>query len=79
MKYAEAAGLIKFDFLGLKTLTVLAASENLLKKSDENFSIDSIKFNDQKTFDMLAKGLSMGVFQFDAVKMQIALSQMRPD
>jgi DNA polymerase-3 subunit alpha len=78
-KLAEAAGLIKFDFLGLRTLTMISSLERLLKKSDKNFSLDSIPFHDQKTFDMLTKGLSMGVFQFDAVKMQIALSQMRPD
>jgi len=49
---------------------MLANLESLLKKSDENFSLYGIPFHDQKTFDMLAKGLSMGVFQLDAVKMQ---------
>jgi DNA polymerase III subunit alpha len=79
MKYAEAAGLIKFDFLGLRTLTVISNNEHLLKETNKNFNLDNIKFNDRKTFEMLSKGLSMGVFQFDSGRMQIALSQMKPD
>ena len=79
MKYAEAAGLIKIDFLGLRTLTMLSNSKKLIERFDGNFNLDSIKFNDKKTFEMLSRGLSIGVFQFDSVRMQIALSKMKPD
>jgi DNA polymerase-3 subunit alpha len=79
MKYAEAAGLIKFDFLGLRTLTMLSNTEKLIKESDKDFSLDKVRFDDKKTFAMLSRGLSMGVFQLDSGKMQVSLSQMKPD
>ncbi|NRA73594.1 MAG: DNA polymerase III subunit alpha [Rickettsiales bacterium] len=79
MKYAEAAGLIKFDFLGLRTLTMISNAEQLIKLYNKDFNINHVAFNNQKTFDMLSRGLSTGVFQIESGKMQSALSKMKPD
>ena len=56
MKWAEAAGLVKFDFLGLKTLTVLSAAVELLKQRGVALDIDHLPLNDPPTFDMLGNG-----------------------
>ena len=54
MYSAENAGLIKFDFLGLKTLTVISNTQKLIRKSDKDFDIENISFEDQKVFDLLS-------------------------
>lgn len=79
MKYAEEAGLVKFDFLGLKTLTVIDHALKLIHKKEPNFDINKIPLNDQKVFEMLSKGLSTGVFQFESAGMKDALRKMKPD
>jgi DNA polymerase III subunit alpha len=79
MKYAEAAGLIKFDFLGLKTLTVLSKCQKLIKKTNTDFDHNKIPLNDYKSFEMLSKGQSIGVFQLESAGMRSALSKMKPD
>ncbi len=79
MKYAEATGLIKFDFLGLKTLTIISKCQALIKHVEKDFNISNIPFNDQKTFEMLSKGQSIGVFQFESSGMRLAISKMKPD
>lgn len=79
MKYAEAAGLIKFDFLGLKTLTVIDKCQNLVRKKKPEFDLNKISLNDQKTFDMLALGKSSGVFQFESIGMKDYLSKLKSD
>ncbi|MCH9753861.1 MAG: DNA polymerase III subunit alpha [Alphaproteobacteria bacterium] len=79
MKYAEAAGLIKFDFLGLKTLTVIDKCQDLIRKNNSDFDLRKISFSDQKTFEMLSKGKSSGVFQFESSGMKDYLSKMKPD
>jgi len=80
MKYAEAAGLVKFDFLGLKTLTTIA---NTVKLVEENrgikIDISNIKLDDKETFDMLAEGDSIGVFQIESSGMRSVLRQMKSD
>ena len=64
MKYAEYAGLVKFDFLGLKTLTTISRTVKLIEKNrGVKIDISNIRLDDKKTFDMLAKGDSIGVFQ----------------
>ena len=62
---AEKAGLVKFDFLGLKTLTVIAKAEELLKKRGIELDTQNIDFDDTATFEMLARGDSVGVFQME--------------
>lgn len=79
MKYAEAAGLIKFDFLGLKTLTVIDKCQALIRKKDPSFDLNKIDLQDSKTFEMLSRGKSSGVFQFESAGMKEYLSKMKPD
>ncbi len=80
MKYAEAAGLVKFDFLGLKTLTVISEAVKLIEKTrGVKIDITNLKLDDQETFAMLAKGSSIGVFQIESSGMRAVLRQMKAD
>ena len=80
MKYAESAGLVKFDFLGLKTLTVIAETVKLVKYNrDIDIDILSIPLADKATFSMLADGDSIGVFQIESSGMRSVLKQMKAD
>ena len=65
MKYVEKAGLIKFDFLGLKTLTVIDETIQCLRKKNIYLDIDNILLNDKKTFDILKSGNTTGIFQLE--------------
>jgi DNA polymerase-3 subunit alpha len=77
MKYAEAASLVKFDFLGLKTLTVIERALAILRAQGTHIDIAAIPLDDPKTYAMLAKGDSAGVFQFEGQGMRDCLRQMR--
>ncbi len=79
MYSAENAGLIKFDFLGLKTLTVINKTEKLVNKTEEKFSISKIDYEDQKVFDLLSSGYTVGLFQLESAGMREALMQMKPN
>ena len=79
MYSAENAGLIKFDFLGLKTLTVINNTQKLIKKIDKDFDIENINFEDQKVFDLLSSGKTVGLFQIESSGMREALLQMKPN
>lgn len=79
MKYSEAAGLVKFDFLGLKTLTVIDQACRLVKEHTPDFDIQHIPFDDRPTFDMLSNGQTTGVFQMESAGMRDALRKLRPD
>lgn len=80
MKYAESAGLVKFDFLGLKTLTTISDTIKLVKKNRGiDIDITNIKLDDKKTFEMLGKGDSIGVFQIESSGMRSVLRQMKAD
>ncbi|MGC0372073.1 MAG: hypothetical protein DGJ47_000778 [Rickettsiaceae bacterium] len=79
MKYAEMAGLVKFDFLGLQTLTVITKTIHLISQTGKKIDINLIPFDDSKTFKMLSDGLSTGVFQFESVGMKNALRKLVPD
>jgi DNA polymerase III subunit alpha len=79
MKWVEAAGLVKFDFLGLKTLTVLQTAVRLLSRRGIPLDIDKIPLDDKKTYEMLARGETVGVFQVEGQGMRRALADMRPD
>ncbi|MEE8439758.1 MAG: DNA polymerase III subunit alpha [Micropepsaceae bacterium] len=76
---AEKAGLVKFDFLGLKTLTVIAKSEELLKERGIELDTQSIDFEDARTFEMLARGDSVGVFQLESQGMRDLIRKLGPD
>ena len=79
MKYVEAAGLVKFDFLGLKTLTVLARARDLLKARGIAFDLDSLPLDDAQTFALLGRGDTVGVFQLEGAGMRDMLRKLRPD
>ncbi len=79
MYSAENAGLIKFDFLGLKTLTVINNTQQLIKKKKDTFNINNINYEDQKVFDLLSSGKTVGLFQIESAGMRDALIQMKPN
>ncbi len=79
MKWVEPAGLVKFDFLGLKTLTVLAEAERLARRRDPDFSIAGISLDDKQTYEMLGRGETIGVFQLESAGMRKALVEMHAD
>ncbi len=79
MYSAENAGLIKFDFLGLKTLTVISNTQALIRKKKKDFNIENIDFDDQKVFDLLSSGKTVGLFQVESAGMREALIQMKPN
>ena len=79
MKYVEKVGLIKFDFLGLKTLTVINDTCKILKKNKVNIEINQIPLDDNKTFNMLKKGLTTGVFQLEGQGMKETIMKVMPD
>ena len=79
MYSAENAGLIKFDFLGLKTLTVINNTQKLIRKKNKDFNIENINFDDQKVFELLSSGKTVGLFQVESTGMREALIQMKPN
>ena len=79
MYSAENAGLIKFDFLGLKTLTVINRTQKLINKKVKDFRIENICFEDQKVFELLSSGNTVGLFQVESAGMREALLQMKPN
>jgi DNA polymerase-3 subunit alpha len=79
MYSAENAGLIKFDFLGLKTLTVINRTQKLINKKVKDFKIENIDFEDQKVFELLSSGNTVGLFQVESAGMREALLQMKPN
>ena len=79
MKYVEQAGLVKFDFLGLKTLTVLDRAVKLIRRRGIEIDLAHIPFDDEKTYAMLSRGEVVGVFQVESAGMRKALIGMKPD
>lgn len=79
MKYVETAGLVKFDFLGLKTLTVLDRAKQLIAKRGIEIDFATMPLDDAATFDLLSRGDTVGVFQLESSGMRDMLRKMRPD
>jgi DNA polymerase III subunit alpha len=79
MKYVESAGLVKFDFLGLKTLSVLAMAERLIRARGVEIDLATIPLEDAKTFKMLSRGDATGVFQLESSGMRDVLRKLQPD
>ena len=79
MKYVEKAGLIKFDFLGLTTLSIIQDTVKLIHKTNVEFDLDMIPMDDKKTFIQLSKGDAVGVFQLESSGMSNVLKQLQPD
>jgi len=78
MDIIEPCGLVKMDFLGLKTLTLLKNVERLVQKIDPDFNVDTVSEEDEKTFKMLSEGKSTAVFQFESSGMQKILKDAKP-
>ena len=79
MYSAENAGLIKFDFLGLKTLTVIDKAQKLINKNNTEFNIEKINYEDQKVYELLSSGKTVGLFQLESSGMKDALTNMKPN
>ena len=79
MKWVEPAGLVKFDFLGLKTLTVIDSTVKLLHDRGIDVNPTELALDDARTFEMLGRGESMGVFQLEGSGMRDTLRQLKPD
>ncbi|TVR82275.1 MAG: DNA polymerase III subunit alpha [Rhodospirillales bacterium] len=80
MKWVESAGLVKFDFLGLKTLTVLAKAVDLVTAATgTRLDLSNLPLDDAKTFRLLGEGSTVGVFQLESAGMRDALRKLKPD
>src|SRR4030081_1161061 len=79
MKWVEQAGLVNFDFLGLKTLTVLQTAVALARNSGIEIDLAAIPLDDEKTYAMLARAEAVRIFQLESQGMRRALLDMRPD
>ncbi|MGH6990909.1 MAG: DNA polymerase III subunit alpha, partial [Stellaceae bacterium] len=79
LKFVETAGLVKFDFLGLTTLTILAKALALLKNRGIDLDLAQLPLDDRPTFDLMARGDTVGVFQLESAGMRDALKKLRPD
>jgi DNA polymerase-3 subunit alpha len=79
MKWVELAGLVKFDFLGLKTLTVIDKAVKLIRRRLPDFDIERIPFDDPITYRMLSQGDTVGVFQLEGSGMRDLVSKMHAD
>ncbi len=79
METVAELGLLKFDFLGLRTLTVISDAERMIRKYNPDFKIENIPESDKKTFDMLKKGHTTGVFQLESAGMRQMLVNFEPN
>ena len=78
MKYVEGAGLVKFDFLGLKTLSVLQKAVQLLTARGIAVDLDSLSWDDPAVYELLQRGDTVGVFQLESEGMRKTLAAVRP-
>ncbi|MDP5278625.1 DNA polymerase III subunit alpha [Sphingomonas sp. DG1-23] len=78
MKYVEGAGLVKFDFLGLKTLSVLKKAVELLSDRGIEVDLDTLAWDDPEVYDLLQRGDTVGVFQLESEGMRRTLTAVRP-
>jgi DNA polymerase-3 subunit alpha len=79
MKWVELAGLVKFDFLGLKTLTVLARTCELLAARGVELDLSALPLDDPAAYELLARGDTVGVFQVEGAGVRDMLRKLRPD
>ena len=78
MKWVENAGLVKFDFLGLKTLTVIQGALDILKSRGTDIDLPRIPLDDEKTYELYSRADTVGVFQVESSGMRDALRQLKP-
>jgi DNA polymerase-3 subunit alpha len=78
-KCVETVGLLKMDFLGLKTLTIIKDTiESIKKKHGVEIDLDNIPLDDKKTFDLFKKGNTIGIFQFESDGMREYMKSLKP-
>lgn len=78
MKYVEGAGLVKFDFLGLKTLSVLQKAVQFLRQRGIEVDLDALSWDDPEVYALLQRGDTVGVFQLESEGMRRTLAAVRP-
>ena len=78
MTTLEELGLLKMDFLGLRTLTVISDAEKMIRQKDKSFDIYKVSTSDKETFEMMSKGQTEGVFQFESAGMKSVLVGLKP-
>ncbi len=78
MTTLEELGLLKMDFLGLRTLTVIKDAENLIKKHNKGFSIHDIDYSDKGVFDAISTGKCDGIFQLESAGMKSFMKELKP-
>ncbi len=79
MENVEAAGLVKFDFLGLKTLTVLDIAQKLIRRESPEFALDKLRLDDADVYRMISAGDTTGVFQLESSGFKELLKKLKPD
>ncbi len=79
MTTLEELGLLKMDFLGLRTLTVISSAEKMIRKTNSDFDINKVSLDDKAVFEMMCAAQTEGVFQFESAGMRSVLSQLRPE
>ena len=79
MYSSENAGLVKFDLLGLKTLTVIDKTVKMINKNNNNLDISKINLRDENVFNLLSTGETTGLFQLESTGMREAIKQMKPN
>jgi DNA polymerase III subunit alpha len=79
MKYVEQAGLVKFDFLGLKTLTVLQTAVQLIRDRGIEIDLSALPLDDVGTYELLSRGETTGVFQLESSGMRDVLRKLKPN
>ena len=79
MTTLEELGLLKMDFLGLRNLTVIAYAEKLIKRAHPGYSPGDMREDDKKVFEMISRGATDGVFQFESAGMKNVLTRLKPD
>src|SRR5262249_16732599 len=79
MQGREQASLAKFDFVGLKTLTVLQTAVALVKRRGTDIDLATVPLDDRNTYELLARAEAVGIFQLESAGMRRALLDMRPD
>ncbi|HER26748.1 MAG TPA: DNA polymerase III subunit alpha, partial [Rhodospirillales bacterium] len=79
MKYVESAGLVKFDFLGLKTLTVIDKTLKLIADRGAAIDLSTLPLDDEETYSMMGRGETTGVFQLESTGMRDVLRKLKPD
>ena len=75
----EEVGLVKFDFLGLRTLTVINNAVKSVQKINPDFNLDDISYEDSKVFNLLSSGKTKGIFQLESSGMMDLIKRLKPE